>query len=78
MEPTEKVDLNTASAKHLTVLPGIPVNVAKRIVAFRKRHGGMIHDWDELPKRERVSRAPVGRDQGSGGAGTPVREGKAC
>jgi Helix-hairpin-helix motif len=30
------------------VLPGIPVNVAKRIVAFRKRHGGVIHDWDEL------------------------------
>jgi Helix-hairpin-helix motif len=48
MEPTEKIDLNAASAKYLTVLPGIPVNVAKKIVAFRKRHGGIIHDWDEL------------------------------
>ncbi len=48
MEPTHKVDLNSASAKHLTELPGIAVNVAKRIVAYRKRHGGMIHDWDEL------------------------------
>lgn len=48
MEPTEKVDLNTATAKHLTGLPGIPINVARRIVAYRTRHGGMIHDWDEL------------------------------
>jgi hypothetical protein len=48
MEPKEKIDLNTASAKHLTGLPGIPVNIAKRIVAFRKRHGGIIHHWDEL------------------------------
>jgi hypothetical protein len=48
MEPTQKIDLNTATMKHLTGLPGIPVNVARRIVAYRKRHGGMIHDWDEL------------------------------
>ncbi len=48
MEPSQKVDLNTASAKHLTGLPGIPVNVARRIVAYRKRHGGMIHTWEEL------------------------------
>lgn len=48
MEPTEKIDLNTATAKHLTGLPGIPINVAKRIIAYRKRHGGIIHDWDEL------------------------------
>jgi hypothetical protein len=48
MDPTQKIDLNTASMKHLTGLPGIPINVARRIVAYRKRHGGMIHDWDEL------------------------------
>ncbi|MGZ4859639.1 MAG: ComEA family DNA-binding protein [Candidatus Angelobacter sp.] len=48
MEPTQKIDLNTATAKHLTSLPGIAINVAKRIVAYRKRHGGVIHDWDEL------------------------------
>lgn len=48
MEPTEKVDLNTATIEHLTGLPGIPINVARRIVAYRKRHGGMIHEWDEL------------------------------
>jgi|SRR6516225_1522762 hypothetical protein len=48
MEPTEKIDLNTATTKHLTGLPGIPINVARRIVAYRTRHGGMIHEWDEL------------------------------
>lgn len=48
MEPKQKIDLNTATTKHLTGLPGIPINIAKRIVAYRKRHGGMIHDWDEL------------------------------
>ncbi|MBZ5521172.1 MAG: helix-hairpin-helix domain-containing protein [Acidobacteriia bacterium] len=48
MEPTQKVDLNNASMKHLTGLPGIPVNIARRIVAYRKRHGGIIHEWDEL------------------------------
>lgn len=48
MEPTQKIDLNTATAKHLTSLPGIAINVAKRIIAYRKRHGGVIHDWDEL------------------------------
>lgn len=48
MESTQKIDLNTATAKHLTGLPGISINVAKRIIAYRKRHGGIIHDWDEL------------------------------
>jgi DNA uptake protein ComE-like DNA-binding protein len=48
MEPTEKINLNMASSKHLTGLPGITIDVARRIVAFRKRHGGMIHDWEEL------------------------------
>jgi len=48
MDPTEKIDLNTASANHLTGLPGIAINIARRIVAYRTRHGGTIHDWDEL------------------------------
>lgn len=48
MEPTEKIDLNSAPAQHLTQLPGIPANVARKIVAYRKRHGGVIHEWDEL------------------------------
>ncbi|HEV2274089.1 MAG TPA: helix-hairpin-helix domain-containing protein [Acidobacteriaceae bacterium] len=47
MEP-EKIDLNTATGKHLTELPGIGADVARRIVAYRKRHGGMFHDWEEL------------------------------
>ncbi len=48
METTQKIDLNTASRKHLTGVPGISVDIARRIVAFRSRHGGMIHDWEEL------------------------------
>lgn len=48
MDATRKTDLNTATAKHLTELPGIPINIARRIVAYRKRHGGVIHNWEEL------------------------------
>lgn len=48
MEPTQKINLNTASRKHLTGLPGITVDIARRIIAFRRRHGGVIHDWEEL------------------------------
>ncbi len=48
MNPSEKIDLNTAIGKHLTGLPGITIDVARRIVAFRKRHGGSIHRWEEL------------------------------
>ena len=48
MKPMNKVDLNTASSKNLTGLPGITADVARRVVAYRKRHGGMIHDWQEL------------------------------
>ena len=48
MDTRKKVDLNTASSKHLTGLPGITADIARRIVAYRKRHGGTIHDWPEL------------------------------
>ncbi len=48
MKPLEKVDINTAAGKHLTGLPGVTIDIARRIVAYRKRHGGLIHDWEEL------------------------------
>lgn len=41
------ININTASAKELTQLPGIAKNVAYRIVAHRKRHGYFTH-WEEL------------------------------
>lgn len=48
MEETRKIDVNSADAKNLTQLPGIGLNLAKKIVAYRRRHGGVIHDWEEL------------------------------
>jgi competence ComEA-like helix-hairpin-helix protein len=41
------INLNTASAKELTQLPGIAKNLAYRIVSHRKRHGYFTH-WEEL------------------------------
>ena len=40
-------NLNTASAKELTQLPGVAKNVAYNIVRHRKRHGYFTH-WEEL------------------------------
>jgi DNA uptake protein ComE-like DNA-binding protein len=48
MEIDARIDLNTASSHEMTVLPGIAIDMARKIVAFRERHGGEIHDWDEL------------------------------
>lgn len=48
MEAARKIDVNSADARNLTQLPGIGLNVAKKIVAYRRRHGGVIHEWDEL------------------------------
>ncbi len=48
MKPDARIDLNTASSQQMTMLPGIGINVARKIVAFRDRHGGEIHTWDEL------------------------------
>ena len=46
--PSEaKINLNTATPKELTQLPGIAKNVAYRIVNHRKRHGLFTH-WQEL------------------------------
>jgi competence ComEA-like helix-hairpin-helix protein len=41
------INLNTASAKELTQLPGIAKNLAYRIVSHRQRHGYFTH-WEEL------------------------------
>ena len=35
----EAIDLNRATAKELTRLPGVGETIAKRIVAFRDEHG---------------------------------------
>ena len=48
MEADARVDLNRASSHEMTVLPGIAIDMARKIVAFREQHGGEIHDWDEL------------------------------
>jgi competence ComEA-like helix-hairpin-helix protein len=41
------LNLNTATPKELTQLPGVAKNVAYRIVNHRKRHGLFTH-WEEL------------------------------
>ena len=41
------INLNTASAKELTQLPGVAKNVAYNIVSHRNRHGYFTH-WEEL------------------------------
>jgi competence ComEA-like helix-hairpin-helix protein len=41
------INLNTASAKELTQLPGVAKNVAHNIVGHRHRHGYFTH-WEEL------------------------------
>lgn len=41
------ININTATRKELTQLPGIAKNLAYRIVSHRKRHGYFTH-WEEL------------------------------
>ena len=41
------ININTATVKELTQLPGIAKNVAYRIVNHRNRHGYYTH-WEEL------------------------------
>ena len=44
---TDTINLNTATTKQLTQLPGIAKNLAYRIVNHRNRHGYFTH-WEEL------------------------------
>jgi len=44
---SDVININTASTKELTQLPGIAKNVAYNIVNHRKRHG-YFTDWKEL------------------------------
>ena len=44
---TTTININTATAKELTQLPGIAKNLAYRIVNHRDRHGYYTH-WEEL------------------------------
>jgi competence ComEA-like helix-hairpin-helix protein len=41
------INLNTATAKELSQLPGVGKNVAYNIVSHRKRHGYFAH-WEEV------------------------------
>lgn len=41
------ININTASTKELTQLPGVAKNLAYRIVNHRNRHGYFTH-WEEL------------------------------
>ncbi|HEY7354093.1 MAG TPA: helix-hairpin-helix domain-containing protein [Terriglobales bacterium] len=43
----DTINLNTASTKELTQIPGIAKNLAYRIVNHRNRHGYFTH-WEEL------------------------------
>ena len=38
--PTSKVNINTATAQQLTVLPGVGEKLAARIVDYRQKSGG--------------------------------------
>jgi competence protein ComEA len=38
--PTGKVNINTATAQQLTVLPGVGEKLAARIVEYRQKQGG--------------------------------------
>lgn len=48
MKANRKIDLNDVDARHMTEVPGIGIDLARRIVGWRRKHGGMIHDWEEL------------------------------
>jgi len=54
------INLNTASTKELTQLPGVAKNVAYNIVSHRKRHGYFTH-WEELLEVKEFPAAALGR-----------------
>lgn len=45
--PTSKVNLNSASAQQLTVLPGVGPKLAERIIEYRQKSGG-FHSTQEV------------------------------
>jgi competence protein ComEA len=49
LHAVDKVNINTATEKELIELPGIGAVIAKRIVEYRKAHGG-FKSIDELKK----------------------------
>lgn len=46
---TGKINVNTASADELTMLPGIGTETAKRIIEYRTKYG-IFYSLDELTK----------------------------
>ena len=44
---TKEIDINTATTRELTQLPGIAKNIAYKIVNHRERHG-VFTSWEEL------------------------------
>ena len=63
-----KINVNTASPKELTQLPGIAKNMAYRIVNHRDRHGFFTH-WEELNGSEGVSRRCTRRNKSESHSG---------
>jgi len=56
------MNINTASAKQLTQLPGIAKNLAYRIVSHRNRHG-YFTDWEELAEVKEFPRRALAEIQ---------------
>ncbi len=56
------MNINTASAKQLTQLPGIAKNLAHKIVNRRDRHG-YFTDWEELAEVKEFPRRALAEIQ---------------
>ncbi len=46
-EKDNKLDLNSAESNHLTQLPGVSIDIARKIVNWRKQHG-LFTAFEEL------------------------------
>lgn len=58
----QRVDLHRVSAEDLALVPGLSLELARRIVAERERRGG-FHDWDEVDQVDGVGEARLARLQ---------------
>jgi hypothetical protein len=58
LSKNSSLDLNNASRKLLTQLPGVSKDVAYRIVNYRNRHGG-FSDWADVATAIGFSRAEM-------------------